>query len=145
MLLSGRRWLLLGLAFPPARLLVALGIFFLVPGCAARSERAGAKVNRSTFVKVELGMSEAEVMAILNAPPGNYRTRRGGGCYMGNGDFCEPPRGTPKEWVSNSCCLTLWFENGSVVGKRYAGAFYERTPIERLLGMRLFPMCERDD
>jgi len=45
-------------------------------------------VNRRAFERVEVGMTQAEVQAILGGPPGDYRTRPGPApCCFHNSTF----------------------------------------------------------
>ena len=83
--------------------------------------------------RIQFGMTEEEVMSILKAPPGDYRTRTvlyGGlsrsAVFLHPHDFHNPTNVDAHEplrkemWTTNTGEMKVWFDkNGQVAGKSF--------------------------
>jgi hypothetical protein len=103
-------------------------------------------VGPASFDKLQIGMNESEVEAILGGPAGDYRTRPGvwyvfAGSWSGSIDDPVP---TFKEWETDHFAILVSFgPDGRAVGIEGAGAIkdspFDRHPLLQML-RRLVPV-----
>jgi len=133
---------------PRLLILVAVQIaaIALVAGLLARSPRPPVNVRLSTLCGIVPGMSEEEVRRIIGVPPGDYTTRA---TFYSESNPRESHRVTEraveKEWLFNSACVYVWFEDGKAVHVERAGGLRHPTWMERTVGIQLFPIVEPDE
>jgi hypothetical protein len=97
-------------------------------------------VNRGAFERIEEGMTQAEVEAILGGPPGDYRTQPP-----------APSRATVRvweNWEGDEGTVFIWFSSASGGLERVMSAnFYEAEPytpgLVELIRWRLWRLKER--
>jgi hypothetical protein len=108
------RWLAIGL------LATGIGLFALLPFQRVPS------VSLDAEAKIRFGMTEEQVVRILGASPGDYRTRTviyGGlrrlpAFSSGSRNNREQPPWTMKAWTTNDGEIKIWFDgSGQVAGK----------------------------
>jgi len=115
-------WLFISLA---AGIGLSIYLYFLYEGSPA--------VSLEAEERIQFGMTEEEVMSILKAPPGDYRTRTVlyGGLqrspeFLKEHDFHGPIKVDDQEplrmeaWITNRGKMRVWFDqNGRVAGKGF--------------------------
>lgn len=74
----------------------------LLPGCAS-------KITQENFEKIQSGMTQAEVTAILGDPTESSSIGLG------------PIGGTTSTWKANGRTVTIQFVNGKVIAKVFSG------------------------
>ncbi len=105
-------------------------------------------INVSSLAEcIRDGMTEAEVVAIIGRPPGDYTTRRDVGyascdAILGESLICAKRRGEPREWLFNTGSITVWFEDGKVDSLEFGNALRKLTWLEKMLRVELFPLRE---
>jgi hypothetical protein len=103
---------------------LAVALYFLVRPPAPKHN-----FDRTSFEKINKGMTLAEVEAILGGPPGDYTTRPTiSECDVGWGPG-------EKEWVSDEGAISVWFDpEGRILGASFSPVFLrtDLTWLERL-------------
>ncbi len=79
-------------------------------------------VNRANFERIQVGMTQAEVEAILGCPPGDYATVD----YLP--EFCGFMILGATVWVSNDGDVRVWFDNEGRVEQAYFFELLVRRP-----------------
>lgn len=77
--------------------------------CAALLLGCGSKVSQENFAKIQSGMTESEVTAILGPPTESNSIGFG------------PVGGTTSTWKDNGRTITIQFVNGKVIAKAFSG------------------------
>ncbi len=77
--------------------------------CGALLMGCGSKVTQENFDKIQTGMTEAEVTAILGNPTESSSVTFG------------PIGGTTSTWKASSGTITIQFVNGKVLAKAFSG------------------------
>jgi hypothetical protein len=86
------------------------------------------QLNRDRFDQIRLGMSQAEVEAILGGPPGDYGRYRWGTAMMTCEGSPQPPGSVEVAWFDDSSRFEVFFNRqGRVVGSHRRAGF-ERLP-----------------
>jgi hypothetical protein len=70
-------------------------------------------VNRAAFERMEVGMTQAEVLAILGGPPGDYLTRPNG--WRRPHAKSLPPAVLAERWMGDEGDVSVVFTPGGVV------------------------------
>jgi hypothetical protein len=67
-------------------------------------------VRPETGAKLQLGMHEREVVALLGAPAGDYRINKDRG-YLDtvDGPLPGPDKAVEKQWLTDDCMILVWF------------------------------------
>ena len=78
--------------------------------CATLSQGCGSKITQENFDKIQSGMTQAEVTAILGDPTESSSIGFG------------PVGGTTSTWKANGRTITIQFVNGKVIAKVFSGA-----------------------
>lgn len=89
------------------RSLVRVGAMILL--CAASPLGCGSKITQENFDKIQSGMTQAEVTALLGDPTESSSVAFG------------PVGGTTSTWKANGRTITIQFVNGRVLAKAYSG------------------------
>ncbi len=84
-----------------------VGVMMLL--CATMLLGCGSKVTPENFAKIQSGMTEAEVTAILGPPTESSSIGFG------------PVGGTTSTWKDNGRTITIQFVNGKVLAKTFSG------------------------
>ena len=93
-----RRWIVVLLA---CSLLLAVGpIWMLFPSPG---------VHIGAFNRIQKGMFESEVHAVLGGPPGDYRSNPGPGPFYAS--FLRPIGGIKKDWFGDSLDIHVGFDS----------------------------------
>ncbi len=90
-----------------ARSLVRAGAMMLV--CSILLLGCASKITQENFEKVQSGMTQAEVKAILGDPTESSSIGFG------------PVAGTTSTWKGNGSTITIQFVNGKVIAKVFSG------------------------
>jgi len=77
--------------------------------CATLLLGCGSKVTQENFAKIQSGMTETEVTAILGPPTESNSLGLG------------PVGGTTSTWKDNGRTITIQFVNGKVLAKAFSG------------------------
>jgi len=93
------------------------------------------RINREVFARIEIGMTEKEVEAVLGAPPGDYRTGPGADAaiWVPLSSLAEPP---PESvlWVGDNGLIVTERHGGLVCWKEFEDLrSIKQTPFESLL------------
>ena len=108
-MIAKRRWVLW------STLCALLLAFVAIAGAIVHHLRpAGTTVKPSAFQKIEIGMSERDVLAIVGGPPGNYATQRVRLYHCDEMGYRPRDLGIAKSWYFNSEYVTVWFKDGKV-------------------------------
>lgn len=125
--MSRKTWIGLGI--------VLLGMIAIGVGAAIAARH---RINREGFQRIEVGMTEDEVAAIMGRPAGNYSTS---GTYS---TFMPEPMqlGLPKrkEWQSDEAHIVVHFTSGRVESAKSYELIYNYEPntldkLRRWLGL----------
>src|SRR3569623_3514486 len=65
-------------------------------------------VNREAFGRIEEGMTQAEVRAIMGGPPGDYRTGPADGPWPRT---ILAPVGPTEEWAGDEGAVTVYYDS----------------------------------
>jgi hypothetical protein len=77
--------------------------------CATLLLGCGSKVTQENFAKIQSGMTEADVTAVLGPPTESNSIGFG------------PVGGTTSMWKDNGRIITIQFVNGKVLAKAFSG------------------------
>jgi len=115
----------------------------------ALPEPLPVKLDLSALDKLEVGMTEAQVTAILGVPPGDYSSGPWRTCtYLyGESRYYNPREdpGTPKESLFNSRIIIISFKDGKAHRIQFARAMRELNWIERTFQIPMGPAYEPDE
>jgi len=92
---------------PKARSLVQVGAMILL--CATFLLGCSSQITQKNFDKVQSGMTQEEVTAILGDPTESSSIGFG------------PVGGTTSTWKANGRTITIQFVNGKVIAKVFSG------------------------
>ena len=90
-----------------ARGWMQVGVMMLL--CAMLLVGCGSKITPENFQKIQTGMAESEVSAILGTPTESSSVGFG------------PVGGTTSTWKDNGRTITIQFVNGKVLAKVFSG------------------------
>lgn len=111
------------------------------------SSRARVKIEPAALERIQLGMTEEQVISILGMPPGDYSTGPTPSFLYVDPEFPAPGEdwGTPKLWRFNSWEVTVWFKDGKVHAAEFGRAFHRPNWFERTFHIRMGALSEPDD
>jgi hypothetical protein len=121
-----KRKLLVGLALA-AITLVIVGVW---PG---GNPQPRARLQVENYPRIQIGMSQAEVEALLGGPPGNYGKYADGGWMMTAEGYIAPTGSVERIWCDDSTRYEIYFDNKGCVAGHHRRAGYQQTPRESLL------------
>jgi hypothetical protein len=78
-------------------------------------------IDQASFDKIQIAMTEAEVIEIIGAPPGNYGMGEGelDPWPRGKMPFFDPPPGAPiKLWMGQDFSIEIWLDEQGKVGDK---------------------------
>jgi hypothetical protein len=109
------------------KLLVALAVLAAVVAAGVVVWPRPLRATRENYDRIQVGMSRAEVEAILG-PPGDYRT-------VLTQDMSRPCLQTDREaWVVHEGHVVVWYAHGVVSSwALFPAVAVEQTPLENLL------------
>jgi hypothetical protein len=106
-------------------MLVLIAVGMLAVGAALFIYTRPPRICRERFERIQEGMTQEEVEAILGRPPGNYREYRPL-VFVGGADFgdviwaCQEPGFHVEHWTIDELRIEVGFRsNGTVLRKEY--------------------------
>src|SRR5262245_60807911 len=115
--MSHRRWWL----FVGLTVLMVLSAALTLPAVASRH---GRHIKRENFERIELGMTQGEVEAILGQPPGDYTVSRHIAHLPLGMDIViwDGPDAHREEWASDAGLIQVVFRDDRVTRRNFADA-----------------------
>lgn len=117
----------------------AVFLVLFVVGCLGLVLTPRVDLSNANRDRIEVGMTETEVEAILGGPPGDYSTRDL--FVMGvetDGGSLSMTRDRIEHWCADEGFLSVGFDsNGRLTWTRFDPAVVLLTPVENWVGRRL--------
>jgi hypothetical protein len=86
------------------------------------------RLHAQAFQDVQVGMTQAEVEALVGGPPGNYGLYTWGVCFMTAEAYRGPPGSVERTWRDDSHEFIIFFDADNRVTAKGQRSHYEQRP-----------------